>query len=79
VAGGTGSSYSLAAQSFFFVREAPPHSSSKHNNCSCSAHIKEVTETHLVQVVCSEDLNEEEDGPLDFFHVLATEKKRESR
>ena len=64
-----------------FTREAPPHFPTNHANRTPSAHIEEITETHIVQVIDSEeDPEPDEEHPFDFFQVFATEKKkRETR
>ena len=73
-------------QQVSFACEAPPHFPRSFDNRAPAAHIEEVSETHIVQIVGMGQLDSDSDedsdleGPFDFFQVFATErKKRETR
>ena len=68
-------------QQVSFVHETPPHFPTSHTPRAPSARIEEITESHIVEVVDSEeDPGLDEENPFDFFQVFATEKKkRETR
>src|SRR5258707_15763257 len=59
----------------------PPHLPTKRDSRVPSAHIEEVTEAHIVQIIDDDDHSDSDDeDPIDFFQAFATErKKRESR
>jgi hypothetical protein len=56
-----------------FVQEVLPHIPTAHNNCTPSAHIEEVTEAHIIQVINNKGDSDSDDD--DLFEVFATEKK----
>src|SRR5260370_26861692 len=63
------------------MHEAPPHILTTPDNRVPSAHIEEVMESHMFQVIGNEeDMGSREEDPDDIFEVFATErKKREPR
>ena len=72
---------STPIQQVSLTHDTPPHLPTKRDSRVPSAHIEEVTEAHIVQIIDDDDHSDSDDeDPIDFFQVFATErKKRESR